>query len=74
MSTKPPTPRDKLSPEHLTSPLRKKSKTTFISPLNDLEEGEEQTCSYEIGGRGRKELDVTTMQGSIEEELEPNLD
>jgi hypothetical protein len=39
--TKPPTLRDKSSLEHVTSPLRKKSKTIFGSLVNDLEEDEE---------------------------------
>jgi hypothetical protein len=34
MCIEPPTPRDKLSPELVTSPLRKKSRTTFRSPIN----------------------------------------
>jgi hypothetical protein len=36
-----PTPRDRLSVELVTSPPRKKSKTPFISQINDLEEDEE---------------------------------
>jgi len=53
-------PRDKLSPKPITSPLRKKSRITFGSPVNDLENDGKQTCSDEIGGRGGKELEVTT--------------
>jgi hypothetical protein len=49
---KPPTPRDKLSLELVTSQPRKKSITTFISHSNDLEEDEERTCSDEIEGGG----------------------
>ncbi len=56
-----------LSPKLVTSPLQKKSKTTFGSSVNDYEEDEEQTCLDEIGGRGGKELDVTIIQGNIEE-------
>jgi hypothetical protein len=67
MRTKLLTPRDMLSPKLVTSPLQKKSKTTFGSSVNDYEEDEEQTCLDEIGGRGGKELDVTIIQGNIEE-------
>jgi hypothetical protein len=59
MHIKLPTPRDKLNPKLVTSPLRKKSKTTFGSSVNDFEEVEDQTCLDEIGGRGGEELDVT---------------
>lgn len=54
MCIKLPTPRDKLSPEHATSPLKKKSKTTLGSLVNDLEEDEERTYLDEIGGKGGK--------------------
>jgi hypothetical protein len=55
-----PTPRDRLSLKLVTSPPRKKSKTTFRSPIKDSKEDEEQTYSDEIrGGRG-EELNVTT--------------
>jgi len=64
--TKLPTPRDKLSIEHVTLPPKKKSKTTFGSSLNDSKEDEERTCLDEIGGRGGQEFDATTTQGSIE--------
>lgn len=47
---------------------------TFGSLVNDSKEDEEQTCSNEIGGKGGEELDATTTQDNIEEELEPNLD
>ncbi len=53
---------------------RKKSRTTIGSPVNDLEDDEEQTCWDDIKGWGGKKLDATTMQGSINEELEPNVD
>jgi hypothetical protein len=53
-----PTPRDRLSPEHVTSPPRKKSITTFRSSINDLEKDEKQTCSNEIGGGGGEELNA----------------
>jgi hypothetical protein len=55
MRTELPTPRDKLSLEHVTSPPRKKSKTTFRSQFVDLKEDEEQTCLNEIRKR-RKNL------------------
>jgi hypothetical protein len=67
-------PRDKLSPEPITSPLKKKSRNTFGSPVNDSKENEEWTCSNEIGGRGGEKLEATTTQGSIKEKPEPNLD
>ncbi len=67
-----PTPRDRLSLEPITSPPRKKSKTTFGSLINDSEEDEEQTCSYEIRGGGGEELNATTTQGNIKEKLKPN--
>jgi hypothetical protein len=54
--TKPPTPRDKLSPKLVTSPPRNKSKTIFGSSVNDLEKDEEQTYSNEIRGRGGESL------------------
>ncbi len=60
--------------EPITTPPRKKSKTTFGSPVNDLEEDEEWTCLDEIGSRGGKKLEARTTQGNIEEEPEPNLD
>jgi hypothetical protein len=46
----PVTPRDMLSLELVTSPLRKKSKTTFESLVNDSKKDEEQTYLGEIGG------------------------
>ncbi len=73
MHIEPPTPNDKLNLEPVTSPLRKKSRTIFGSSVNDSKEDEEWTYSYEIRGGGGNELDGTTTQGSIEEELEPNL-
>jgi hypothetical protein len=48
--------------------------STFGSPNNDLEKDEKQTCWNEIVGKGGEELEVTTTQGDIEEELKPNLD
>jgi hypothetical protein len=56
---KSPTLRDRLDHEHVTSPLRNKSITTFKSHV-DLEEDEERTCSNEIGGGGGKKLYATT--------------
>jgi len=50
MHIKPPTLKDRLNPKPITPPLMKKSMTTFISLVNDLEEDEERTCSNEIGG------------------------
>jgi hypothetical protein len=41
MNTKSPTPQDKLSFELITSPPRKKSRTTSRSQIVDLEEDEE---------------------------------
>ncbi len=74
MRTKLLTPRDMLSHEPVTSPLKKKSKITFGSPINDFEEDEERTCLDEIEGRGGEELDVTATHDNIEEESEPDLD
>jgi len=74
MCIKPLTPKDKLNLELITSPPRKKFKTTFGSLINDSEENEERTYSYEIGSGRGEEFDATTMQGSIEEEPKPNLD
>jgi hypothetical protein len=62
-----------LSSEHVTSPPRKKLGTIFGSPFNDSKEDEEQTCSNVIRGRRVEELDATTTQDNIKEELEPNL-
>jgi hypothetical protein len=69
-----PTPRDKLSPKPITSPLRKKSRTTFGSLINDSKEDEERTCSNKIRSRGGKKLEATTTQGGIKEKTKPNLD
>ncbi len=68
------TSRDMLSLEPVTSPPRMKSRTIFGSLVNDSEEDEKWTSSNEIRGRGGEELDATTTQDNIEEELEPNLD
>jgi hypothetical protein len=69
-----PTPRDKLSLEPVTSLLRNKFKTTFGSPIFNLEEDDEQTCLDDIGGGGREELNAIATLGNIEEKLKPNLD
>jgi hypothetical protein len=61
MCIEPPTPKDMLSLEPVTSPPRKKSKTTFGSMVNGSKEDEEQTCSNEIGGKRGEEINVTTM-------------
>jgi len=66
--------RDKLSPEPITSPPRKKSKIIFGSLVNDLKEDEERSCSDDIRGKGGEELEAIATQNNIEEELEPNLD
>ncbi len=55
-----PTPRDKLSLKPITSSLRKKSRTTFGSLINDSKEDEERTCSNKIRSRGGKKLEATT--------------
>ncbi len=73
MRTKPPTLRDKLSLEHVISPPRKKSRTTFGSLVNDLEANEEWTCSNEIKSKGGEDFDAIVMQCNIEEKLESNL-
>jgi hypothetical protein len=67
-------PNDRLSLQPVTSPPRKKSRSTFGSPDNDLEEDEKQTCSNEIRGKGREQLEATIMQGNIKEKPKPNLD
>jgi urease alpha subunit len=69
-----PTPRDMLSSEPITSPPRKKSRTTFKSLVVDSEEDDERIYSDEIRGGGGKEFDAITTQGNIKEEPEPNLD
>jgi hypothetical protein len=75
MHTQLSTSRDKLSPELVTSPPRKKFKTTFGSHVVDLKEDEEQTCSNEIGGGRGEKLYATTTQVNIEEKLKhDNLD
>ncbi len=48
--TEPPTPRDMLSLELVTSPPKKKSNTIFRIVVNDSEEDEERKCSDEIRG------------------------
>jgi hypothetical protein len=50
-----------LSPKLVTSPLRKKFRTTFKSLINDFEEDEEQTCLDEIGGGGGEEFNAIVM-------------
>jgi hypothetical protein len=74
MCIEPPKPRDRLSLEHVTSPPRKKYRTTFKSLVVDSKEDEECTYSNEIGGGGGEKFNTTTTQHNIEEELEPNLD
>jgi len=69
-----PTSRHKLSLEHVTSPPRKKSITTFGSPIVDLKEDKEGTYLDEIRVRGGEELYAIVTQGSIEEKPKPNLD
>jgi hypothetical protein len=66
--------RDRLSLEPIASPPRKKSRTTFGSPVNDSKEDEERTCLDEIRGRGGEEFDAITTHGKFEEKLESNLD
>jgi hypothetical protein len=56
MHKKLPTPRDRLNLEHVTSPLRNKSRISFESQVVDLEEDEKRTCSNEIVGGGGEEL------------------
>jgi hypothetical protein len=56
MHTKPPTPKDMLSLEPITSPPRKKSKTTFGSSVNDSKKH-----LNEIEGRGGEKLDSIAM-------------
>jgi hypothetical protein len=41
-----------VKPWIVTSPLKKKSRTTFGSTVNDSEEDEEWTCSDDIRGKG----------------------
>jgi hypothetical protein len=69
-----PTPRDRLSLEHVISLPRNKSRTIFGSPVNDSKEDEKQTCLDEIIGGGEKKLDATATKGNNEKEHEPNLD
>lgn len=59
MRTKSLTPWARLSPKHITSPPKKKFKTTFMSQVVDLEEDEEQTCSHKMGGGDGKKLQAT---------------
>jgi hypothetical protein len=74
MCTLSPTLKDKLSPELVTSLPRKKFRTFFGSQVVDLEEDEERTCLDEIEGGGGEKLKTMTIQGNMEEQLEPNLD
>jgi len=74
MCTKLPTPRDKLSLQLVTSPPRKKSKTTFGSPVNDSKEDEERTCLDESGGRGGEISMQQLCKGTLRKNLKPNLD
>jgi hypothetical protein len=67
-------PNDKLSPQLVTPPPRKKWWITFGSMDNDLKEDEKKTCSNDIRGKGGEEFEATTTQGGIEEEPKPNLD
>lgn len=66
-------PRDKLSLKPITSPLRKKYKTTFRSHFIDLEEDEEWTCLDKMGGGGGEESQNNALR-NMEEKLKPNLD
>jgi hypothetical protein len=50
-----------LSHEPITSPLRKKSRTTFRLHVVDSEEDEDQTFSYDIKGGGGKELNAIAI-------------
>jgi hypothetical protein len=70
----PTTPRGRLNPKHITSLVRKKSRTIFGSSINDSKENEEHTYLNDIGCRGGEEFDVISTQGNIEEEPKPNLD
>jgi hypothetical protein len=55
------TPQDKLSFEPITSPPKKKSKTTFKLKVVDLEKDEERTYLDEMGGGGGKELQAIAI-------------
>ncbi len=61
-----PTPRDKLSFEPITSPPKKKSKTTFRLKVVDLEEDEERSYLDKMGSGGGQELQAIAMQGNLE--------
>jgi hypothetical protein len=74
MCTKPLTPWARLSPKRVTSPPRKKLKTTFKSQVVDSKEDEERTCLDKMGGGDGKKLQAIATQGNLEEESEPNLD
>jgi hypothetical protein len=43
-----------LNLEPITSPLRKKFRTTFKSQVVDLEDDEDRTCLDEMGGGGKE--------------------
>jgi hypothetical protein len=66
MSTKPPTPKDRLSLEPITSPPRKKFITTVKSHVIDSKEDEEQNCSNKMGGEGGERLQATTIHNNLE--------
>jgi hypothetical protein len=49
-----------LNLEHVASPPRKKSTNTSKVQIVDLEEDEEKTCSYEMGGGDGEKVQTTT--------------
>jgi hypothetical protein len=71
MHIEPPTPRDMLSPKPITSPIRKKYKTTFRSPIIDLKEDEERTCLDGVGGGGGKEFQTIIQMATWRKNLSP---
>jgi hypothetical protein len=71
MCIKPLTPKDKLNLELITSPPRKKFKTTFGSLINDSEENEERTYSYEIGVEEEKSLMQQLCKVALKKNLNP---
>jgi hypothetical protein len=60
MRIEPPTPRDRLTLQLVTSPPRNKYLTIIRLHVIDLEEDEEWTCLDEMRGGGGKEFQTTT--------------
>jgi hypothetical protein len=71
MRTKPPAQKVKLSCEPVTSPPRKKSRTTFGSSVNDLEEDEDEPVQMRLEVREEKRLMQQPCKATLRNNLNP---